>query len=94
MTATSAHTAHNPAEIGGAFEDRFLPYGRQSIDEDDIQAVVDVLRSDWLTTGPKVAEFEHAFAASPAPPRPWPFQTAPQRSMPPSMPQGSALATR
>jgi perosamine synthetase len=41
----------------------FLPYGRQSIAEDDIQAVVDVLRSDWLTTGPKVAEFEEAFAA-------------------------------
>src|SRR3984957_19250886 len=40
-----------------------LPYGRQSIGEDDIQAVVDVLRSDWLTTGPKVAEFEEAFAA-------------------------------
>ncbi|MBI1293851.1 UDP-4-amino-4,6-dideoxy-N-acetyl-beta-L-altrosamine transaminase [bacterium] len=40
----------------------FLPYGRQSIDEDDIQAVVDVLRSDWLTTGPKVGEFERAFA--------------------------------
>jgi perosamine synthetase len=40
-----------------------LPYGRQSIAEDDIQAVVDVLRSDWLTTGPKVAEFEEAFAA-------------------------------
>src|SRR5580698_295478 len=40
-----------------------LPYGRQSIEEDDIQAVVDVLRSDWLTTGPKVAEFEEAFAA-------------------------------
>jgi perosamine synthetase len=40
-----------------------LPYGRQSIDEDDIQAVVDVLRSDWLTTGPKVGEFEEAFAA-------------------------------
>jgi perosamine synthetase len=39
-----------------------LPYGRQSIDEDDIQAVVEVLRSDWLTTGPKVAEFEEAFA--------------------------------
>ncbi len=39
-----------------------LPYGRQSIDEDDIQAVVDVLRSDWLTTGPKVAEFEQLFA--------------------------------
>ena len=40
-----------------------LPYGRQSIAEEDIQAVVDVLRSDWLTTGPKVAEFEEAFAA-------------------------------
>jgi perosamine synthetase len=41
----------------------FLPYGRQSIGEDDIQAVTDVLRSDWLTTGPKVPEFEEAFAA-------------------------------
>ena len=41
----------------------FLPYGRQSVDEADIQAVVDVLRSDWLTTGPKVGEFEEAFAA-------------------------------
>jgi hypothetical protein len=40
-----------------------LPYARQSIDEDDIEAVVAVLRSDWLTTGPKVDEFEHAFAA-------------------------------
>src|ERR1700745_1205832 len=40
-----------------------LPYGKQSISEDDIQAVVDVLRSDWLTTGPKVGEFEEAFAA-------------------------------
>lgn len=39
-----------------------IPYGRQWIDEDDIQAVVDVLRSDWLTTGPRVAEFEEAFA--------------------------------
>src|SRR5208282_1310270 len=39
-----------------------LPYGRQSIGEDDIQSVVEVLRSDWLTTGPKVAEFEEAFA--------------------------------
>jgi perosamine synthetase len=39
-----------------------IPYARQSVDEDDIAAVVDVLRSDWLTTGPKVAEFEHALA--------------------------------
>ncbi len=40
-----------------------LPYGRQWIDDDDINAVIDVLRSDWLTTGPKVGEFEQAFAA-------------------------------
>ena len=40
----------------------FIPYARQWIDEDDIRAVVEVLRSDWLTTGPKVAEFERAFA--------------------------------
>src|ERR1041385_5701920 len=39
-----------------------LPYGRQSIDEADIQAVVETLKSDWLTTGPKVAEFEQVFA--------------------------------
>lgn len=36
----------------------FLPYGRQIIDDADIQAVVDVLRSDWLTTGPAVEQFE------------------------------------
>src|SRR5208282_5008210 len=43
--------------------DSLLPYGRQCIDEEDIQTVVDVMRSDWLTTGPKVEEFEEAFAA-------------------------------
>lgn len=48
---------------GVPVRDKLLPYGRQSLDENDIQAVVDVLRSDWLTTGPKVAEFEEAFAA-------------------------------
>jgi len=40
-----------------------LPYGRQSITEDDIRAVVETLRSDWLTTGPRVQEFEEAIAA-------------------------------
>jgi perosamine synthetase len=35
-------------------------YGHQVIDETDIEAVVQVLRSDWLTTGPKVEEFEQA----------------------------------
>jgi perosamine synthetase len=42
--------------------DQPIPYGMQWLDDADIQAVVDVLRSDWLTTGPKVAEFEEAFA--------------------------------
>jgi UDP-4-amino-4,6-dideoxy-N-acetyl-beta-L-altrosamine transaminase len=40
----------------------FIPYGRQSIDEEDIQAVAEVLRSDYLTTGPKVEEFEKVVA--------------------------------
>lgn len=40
----------------------FLPYGRQWIDDDDIAAVTAVLRSDLLTTGPLVAQFEAAFA--------------------------------
>ena len=38
--------------------EKLLPYGRQSLDDADIQAVVEVLKSDWLTTGPKVDEFE------------------------------------
>ena len=40
-----------------------ISYGRQHIDEEDIQAVVDCLRSSALTQGPKVAEFEHAVAS-------------------------------
>ncbi|MGI9518780.1 MAG: UDP-4-amino-4,6-dideoxy-N-acetyl-beta-L-altrosamine transaminase [Pirellulaceae bacterium] len=39
-----------------------LPYSRQAIDEQDIQSVVDVLQSDWLTTGPLVSQFESAIA--------------------------------
>lgn len=39
-----------------------LPYGRQWLNDGDIAAVIEVLRSDWLTTGPKVGEFEQAFA--------------------------------
>ena len=39
-----------------------IPYSRQSISEEDINAVVEVLRSDWLTQGPKVREFEEALA--------------------------------
>jgi perosamine synthetase len=39
-----------------------LPYGHQSIDETDIHALVEVLKSDWLTTGPTVPAFESALA--------------------------------
>ena len=37
-----------------------IPYGRHSINEEDIAAVVSALKSDWLTTGPLVEEFEAA----------------------------------
>lgn len=39
-----------------------IPYGKQQITPDDIQAVVETLQSDFLTQGPKIAEFESAFA--------------------------------
>jgi perosamine synthetase len=39
-----------------------IPYGKQTIDQDDIDAVVDVLQSDWLTQGPVVEEFESALS--------------------------------
>ena len=40
-----------------------LPYGRQSVSEEDVAAVAAVLSGDWLTTGPHVAEFESAISA-------------------------------
>lgn len=43
-------------------KNNFVPYGRQWISEDDIQAVVETLRGDWITQGPKVPEFEEALA--------------------------------
>lgn len=39
-----------------------LSYGKPSLSEEDIQAITEVLRTDWLTTGPKVTEFEGAVA--------------------------------
>src|SRR5476651_696905 len=41
----------------------FIPYGRQSISEEDIRAVTEVLRSDFLTQGPAVPAFEAAVTA-------------------------------
>src|SRR6266849_6964171 len=63
MTATAATREALALDGGTPVRSTLLPYGRQSIDEDDIQAVVEALRSDWLTTGPKIDEFEEAFAA-------------------------------
>jgi perosamine synthetase len=61
---TSQAASESLAILGGwPVRKHLLPYGHQSIGEDDIQAVVEVLRSDWLTTGPRVAQFEEAFAA-------------------------------
>jgi perosamine synthetase len=48
---------------GKRVREKLLPYGRQSLDDADVQAVVEVLKSDWLTTGPKIGEFEERFAA-------------------------------
>ena len=42
--------------------DKIIPYGKQNITDEDIQAVVEVLRSDYLTQGPNVKAFEEAFA--------------------------------
>lgn len=39
-----------------------IPYGRQSLSQEDIEGVVEVLRSDWLTQGPVAPKFEHAIA--------------------------------
>ena len=50
-------------EGGTPVRAKLLPYSRQSIDEQDVCAVTDVLRSDWLTTGPAIPAFEQAFAA-------------------------------
>src|SRR5690349_6368061 len=62
MSVTTASSQALALHGGSPVRNTFLPYGHQSIDNADIQAVVDVLRSEWLTTGPKVGEFEEAFA--------------------------------
>jgi perosamine synthetase len=63
MSTTSVSPQALAIDGGSPVRQKLLPYGRQSIEESDIRAVVEVLRSDWLTTGPKVDEFEEAFAA-------------------------------
>jgi perosamine synthetase len=55
-------TAQLALHGGSPVRAELLPYGRHEIDDDDVAAVSRVLRSDWLTGGPMVAEFEAAFA--------------------------------
>src|SRR5947209_1247894 len=45
-----------------AVQTRFIPFHLPLIEEDDISAVVEVMRNGWITTGPKTHEFEHEFA--------------------------------
>lgn len=52
-----------PAEAGIYLHMKYIPYGRQHIDNDDIKEVVKVLKSDWLTQGPVVQKFEEALAS-------------------------------
>lgn len=47
---------------GKPIRDNYLTYGKQSIDEKDIQSVVDILKGDYLTTGPSISEFEKKVA--------------------------------
>lgn len=56
--------ANNSLAINGGnpVRNQYLPYGRQYLDDDDIQAVVNVLRGDYLTTGPAVESFEKDIA--------------------------------
>ena len=63
--ASTPDSRPGPPLVEGALGDRLqdLPYGRQTITERDVEAVVEVLRSAWLTTGPAVEAFESAMAA-------------------------------
>ena len=63
MSATPTKLETLALHGGTPVRETLLPYGRQKLDEADILAVVEVLRSDWLTTGPKVGEFEERLAA-------------------------------
>jgi perosamine synthetase len=62
MKASSTNLEALAIHGGKPVREKLLPYGRQSLDDADVSAVVDVLKSDWLTTGPKIGEFEERFA--------------------------------
>src|SRR5579859_2208335 len=56
------HVKHEMGAIPATPAPAILPYGRQWLDDDDTDAVVRVLRGDWLTQGPGVTAFENALA--------------------------------
>ncbi|HEY7131734.1 MAG TPA: aminotransferase class I/II-fold pyridoxal phosphate-dependent enzyme, partial [Candidatus Limnocylindrales bacterium] len=61
MTTTA--TGRLAIDGGEPIRRTMLPYARQSISDEDVAAVAAALRSDWLTTGPRVPAFEEALAA-------------------------------
>lgn len=56
------HKAKSEPRTANSQERKSIPYGRQNITDEDIQAVVETLKSDYLTQGPRIPEFEAAFA--------------------------------
>jgi len=58
LSSKNINFAKNRMGEEGKSVKEFIPYGKQLIEQDDINSVVDVLKSDFLTTGPKVKEFE------------------------------------
>ena len=62
MTSNTRRDTALAIHGGPPVREALLPYGRQTLTEADVAAATEVLRSDWLTTGPKVAEFEEAIA--------------------------------
>src|SRR5262245_22530068 len=55
--------ASNLPRVGVVPRGEFLPLSRPSVGESEVAAVIECLRSGWITSGPRVAEFERAFAA-------------------------------
>ena len=62
MTSNTRRDTPLAIHGGPPVRQALLPYGRQTLTETDVAAATEVLRSDWLTTGPKVADFEEAIA--------------------------------
>ncbi len=64
LTSTSPLVTEPAPRAPRQYRDRFLTFSPPAIGEEEIAAVVDTLRSGWITTGPKTREFERQFAAS------------------------------